>query len=106
MPKVITILCHGTDNSTNSEETEGFKLVITKIRNLLAGANEEDWILCEGAGTAELRAQQLFMTKNRFEQDDPFARHQGPRPLQQDGVPQARNPNFNASGGGEEFLGE
>jgi hypothetical protein len=51
---VLTILNHGTANSTDTRTSEGNVLVISKIAALLDGP---DWILNEGAGTAELRKQ-------------------------------------------------
>jgi hypothetical protein len=54
---VITILSHGTANSTNRETSSGHELVISKISRLLFGEEGVDWILNEGAGTAELRHQ-------------------------------------------------
>ncbi len=54
---VITILSHGTANSTNRATSGGSELVISKIATLLAGVDGTDWILNEGAGTKELRDQ-------------------------------------------------
>jgi hypothetical protein len=54
---VITILCQGTANSTNRSTSGGSELVISKIATLLAGTDGMNWILNEGAGTAELRQQ-------------------------------------------------
>jgi hypothetical protein len=54
---VITILCHGTANSTNTATSNGSELVISKISTLLAGMDGLNWILNEGAGTAELKDQ-------------------------------------------------
>jgi len=54
---VITILCHGTANSTNRSTSGGSELVISKISTLLAGSDGAEWILNEGAGAAELRHQ-------------------------------------------------
>ncbi len=58
---VITILCHGTANSTNRSTSGGSELVISKIATLLAGTDGKNWILNEGAGTKEL-ANQLGIT--------------------------------------------
>jgi hypothetical protein len=55
--RVVTILCHGTMNSTKRSTSEGSELVISKIAFLLAGRDGADWILNEGAGTKELRRQ-------------------------------------------------
>lgn len=54
---VLTILCHGTDNSRDTATSGGNTLVISKIAELLAGAEGTDWLLLEGAGTANLVAQ-------------------------------------------------
>lgn len=54
---VITILSHGTANSTNRSTSGGSELVISKISTLLAGMDGRDWILNEGAGTQELMNQ-------------------------------------------------
>jgi hypothetical protein len=54
---VVTILCHGTANSTNRGTSSGSELVITRISALLTGQEGEQWILNEGAGTQELRDQ-------------------------------------------------
>lgn len=54
---VLTILCHGTDNSRDTTTSGGYTLVISKIAELLAGAEGTDWLLLEGAGTANLIAQ-------------------------------------------------
>jgi len=53
----ITILNHGTANSTNRATSEGSELVISRIGNLLGGVEGRDWILNEGAGTDELAHQ-------------------------------------------------
>ena len=53
----ITILSHGTSNSTNKATSEGSELVISRIGNLLGGVEGRDWILNEGAGTDELMHQ-------------------------------------------------
>ena len=55
--RVITILSHGTANSTNRSTSGGSELVISKLARLLAGQDGADWILNEGAGTKELRRQ-------------------------------------------------
>jgi hypothetical protein len=53
---VLTILNHGTANSTDRVATsEGCMLVISQIAELLAGVEDKDWMLTEGAGTAKLR---------------------------------------------------
>lgn len=57
---VVTILSHGTANSTNRGTSSGHELVISKISRLLAGSESVDWILNEGAGTAELLQQHGF----------------------------------------------
>ena len=54
---VITILCHGTANSTNRSTSGGSELVISKLSTLLTGTDGRNWILNEGAGTKELRHQ-------------------------------------------------
>ena len=54
---VITILSHGTANSTNTATSGGSELVISRISTLLAGMDGRDWILNEGAGTKELTNQ-------------------------------------------------
>ena len=99
MTDVITILCHGTDNST--DPSKPFKLVITKIRNLLAGANEMDWILCEGAGSNELNSQQLYMRNDLVErvQGNPSALAQVPR------ARNLNNPNIQATWAGGVLWG-
>jgi hypothetical protein len=51
---VVTILCHGTMNSTNRATSSGSELVISKLSALLAGDEGKDWILNEGAGSKEL----------------------------------------------------
>lgn len=53
----ITILSHGTANSTNTSTSEGSELVISRIGRLLGGVEGRDWILNEGAGTDELAHQ-------------------------------------------------
>jgi hypothetical protein len=53
---VLTVLSHGTANSTDTETSEGCVLVISQIANLLDGEDGKDWILNEGAGTKKLRA--------------------------------------------------
>lgn len=53
----LTILCHGTDNSRDTSTSGGHKLVISKIAELLEGAEGKDWLLLEGAGTEKLREQ-------------------------------------------------
>lgn len=52
---VITIMNHGTANSTDLSTSEGCVLVITQIARMVAGAEGTDWILNEGAGTKKLR---------------------------------------------------
>lgn len=42
---VLTILNHGTANSTNVKTSEGHVLVITQISRLLEGTDTIDWIL-------------------------------------------------------------
>ena len=56
---VLTILNHGTRNSTNTDTSNGNELVISKIASLMEGGDGAAWILNEGAGTAELRAQEI-----------------------------------------------
>ena len=53
----LTVLSHGTANSTNTDTSEGSTLVISKIAKCLDGADGTQWILNEGAGTDELTAQ-------------------------------------------------
>src|SRR5437868_2370479 len=53
--QVLTILNHGTSNSTNVSTSDGFVLVITQLGRMMAGACGDTWILNEGAGTHELR---------------------------------------------------
>ena len=60
---VLTILCHGTDNSRDTATSGGNTLVISKIGGLLMGVEGTDWLLLEGAGTAELRAQGVTESK-------------------------------------------
>jgi hypothetical protein len=50
---VLTILNHGTDNSTDTQTSDGFVLVISKIASLLG--SPANFILNEGAGTQKLR---------------------------------------------------
>lgn len=50
---VLTIVNHGTANSTDTATSEGFMLVISKIASLLGNQN---WQLNQGAGTAALEA--------------------------------------------------
>jgi hypothetical protein len=52
---VLTVLSHGTANSTDTETSEGCVLVISQIANLLDGEEDRDWILNQGAGTSKLR---------------------------------------------------
>ncbi len=52
---VLTILSHGTSNSTNVNTSEGHVLVITQLALVQSGAQGTHWILNEGAGTKELR---------------------------------------------------
>jgi hypothetical protein len=54
---VLTILCHGTDNSRDTATSGGNTLVISKIAELLDGVEGTDWMLLEGAGTERLREQ-------------------------------------------------
>ena len=54
---VKTILCHGTSNSRNTATSNGNKLVISMLGELLQGREGKDWLLLEGAGTVELRNQ-------------------------------------------------
>src|SRR5690349_5642513 len=54
---VITVLCHGTANSTNRSTSGGSELVISKLSTLLTGTDGRNWILNEGAGTKELGHQ-------------------------------------------------
>jgi hypothetical protein len=54
---VLTILCHGTDNSRDTNTSSGHTLVISKIAELLQGVEGTDWLLLEGAGTEKLREQ-------------------------------------------------
>ena len=56
---VLTILCQGTDNSRDTTTSGGHTLVISKLAELLAGIEGTDWLLLEGAGTANLRAQKI-----------------------------------------------
>jgi hypothetical protein len=55
---VLTILNQGTYNSTNVNTSEGYVLVISRLAQLIHGAQDFDWMLNEGAGTKELRHQQ------------------------------------------------
>lgn len=55
----VTILCHGTDNSTDVATSGGNTLVISRITELLAGTEGKDWMLMEGAGTQRLRDQNV-----------------------------------------------
>jgi hypothetical protein len=86
---VVTILCHGTANSTDRTTSEGSELVISKIQTLLDGADDWDWLLCEGAGTRKLRHQYTGTNEAGFTEldpDDPLDHiepdlpHAGPRP--------------------------
>lgn len=58
--RYITILNHGTANSTNLKTSGGHVLVISQIKQLLEGKDGVNWILNEGAGTKELK------TVNRY----------------------------------------
>lgn len=51
--KFLTVLNHGTCNSTNTNTSEGNELVITKIMTLLQEFDQS--LLNQGAGTQELR---------------------------------------------------
>ena len=55
----ITILCHGTDNSTDVATSSGNTLVISRITDLLDGTEGKHWMLMEGAGTQRLQDQKV-----------------------------------------------
>jgi hypothetical protein len=86
---VVTILCQGTANSTDRTTSDNSELVISKIQTLLDGADDWDWLLCEGAGTKKLRHQYIGNNEADFvdlDPDDPLDHveldlpHAGARP--------------------------